>query len=205
VVGAYGPNDLNVDSVALLISAPEGEFGTISITSALDENPILVTLAGQISADPLNPIVGADLDILSDNPGVADGYSTTGFLVDGVQLNNHFPLRDSVSDFLLFNLGSFDSDESDLFNYDAAGGGSITQATSSIGEQKEYVVSFAGFSRLHFDVLGAVMTDAGMQIRTTWDQNPGSHDATAVIPEPATGLLLLAGLSMVGYIRRRFT
>lgn len=74
-----------------------------------------------------------------------------------------------------------------------------------MGEQKEYVVSYAGCSQLHFDVLGAVMTDAGLQIRTTWDQNPGSHDTTAVIPEPATGLLLLAGLSMAGYVRRRFT
>lgn len=205
VVGAFGPNDVDIDSVTLLISVPQGEIGTISITSAFDEYPILVTLTGQISSDPLNPIVNADLDVLSDNPGVADGYSTTDFFVEGVQLNNHSPLQDSASDFLLFSLGSFDSDESDLFNYDAAGGGSISQALGSTGEQKEFLVSYTGFSQVHLDVFGAVMSETGMQIRTTWDQNPGSHDATAVVPEPATGVLLALGLGMARFIRRRFT
>lgn len=179
VVGAYGPNTTSITDVTLLVSVPEGEIGAISI-------------------DSFSPLTsGADRDILTDVLGV-DGYSTKSFLPTDVHLN-HYPVQDDVSDFLIYNLSSFGNGESNLNNYDA-GDGTIT-STSASGEQKEYTVSYTGFSSLHFDVYGFVTNSKGPN---RWANNPGSHDSTAVIPEPSTLILLWTGLlGFMGYANKK--
>jgi hypothetical protein len=179
---------------------PQGEQGTISITSVPDGDPGLVTTPGGVTGVPLNPTTSADTDVLLDVGGL-DGYATKDFLPTGVTFNNHFPFQEGVSDFLLFDLGSFDDSETGLFDYNADDG-SITQSPNAVGEQKEYVVTFSGFTQMHFDVYGAVMTDQGMTVRTTWDINPGSHDSTAV-PAPGAMALGAMGFALVGWVTRR--
>jgi len=200
VVGSYGPNDISISSTTLLLSVPQGETGTITISAkGSDETPILVSTAGGVTASPLNPSTDADIDILT-NVGGLDGYMDKGFLPAGVTFNNHYPFQAGVSDFLLFDIAAFDTSETGLNDYNADGG-TITNSPNAIGEQKEYTVSFSGFSWVHFDVYGMVMTATGPQIRTTWDINPGSHDSTALAPAPGAAALALIGIGLV--IRQR--
>lgn len=167
--------------------------------STADEMPVL--LIDQGSSPPTNPTANANIDILTNVAG-SDGYSTintTTFLPTGLNLNNHYPLQDNVSDFLIFDLPIFGKVEENLNDYNADNG-TITP-TSSRGEQKEYLVSYSGFSQLHFDVygIGEDSRGNGKKIVATWDweNNPVSHDCTAV-PEPTTFLLLGVGILSLG-------
>lgn len=201
IVGAYGPKDLSISSVTLLLSVPDGETGTIFITpSGADETPLSITISGGVTGSPLNPTLNADLDVLTDVAGL-DGYATKDFLPAGVTFNNHYPFQDGVSDFILFDLAAFDKSDTGSLNDYNADDGTITAAPNAEGEQKEYTVSFTGFSQVHFDVYGYVMTENGAVIRTTWEINPGSHDATAV-PAPGALALGLMGFALVGWARR---
>ncbi|MEW6068547.1 MAG: choice-of-anchor N protein [Nitrospirota bacterium] len=203
VVGAYGPNTQSLEGVTLLISIPEGETGTISI-SPIDtlDTPELLTTTGQGSASETNPTGDADSDILTDITG-NDGYETLDFLP--ATFNSHYPLQDDVSDFILFDLYSFDDSESGLYDYNAEDG-TITQASQSTGEQKEYLVTITGFTWAHFDSYGLETEEKGNNVVTTWEINPGSHDATYVIPEPGTLMLMgsgLLGAGLYGWRRRK--
>lgn len=204
VVGAYGPNTLSLNNVTLAISVPEGETGTISFTTS-DEAPVLFTLTGQGTTVPENnPAADADIHILTDVGG-DNGYSTKDFVPSSTTLNNHYPFQDSVSDFILFGLGSFDDVEGSLKDYNADTG--VIGVTSATGEQKEYSVEFTDFSRVHFDVYGLVTESSGGNGNTRyhWEINPGSHDSTATtsVPEPGTMLLLGAGIASLGVAGRR--
>jgi hypothetical protein len=201
VIGAYGAKDISIESVALLLSVPKGETGTVSITSAVDGNPTLVTVAGGVTSDPLNTVLGADIDVLTDVLGL-DGYSTKDFLPEGANFNEHYPFQEGVSDFLIFSLGAFDNSETGLSDYNAEDG-TITEAENSEGEQKDYLVSFSGFSQIHFDAYGAIMTEKGTEIRTTWDINPGSHDSTVAVPVPGASVLALLGFGGIACLKRR--
>jgi hypothetical protein len=207
VVGAYGPNDLSMQSVTLLLSVPQGQRGTISITSSTDETPVFVSaMGGVVPPMLLNPSKNADTDIRTDVAGL-DGYATKDFLPAGIDpnsFNNHYPFQDGVSDFLLFDLSEFFKDDTGGLNdYNADNGGSISLASNAEGEQKEYQVSFTGFSAVHFDVYGYITTETGHRIATTWDINPGSHDSTGIVPVPGALVLGAMGLGCVGFLRGR--
>lgn len=212
VVGAYGSNTSNLKSVTLLVSVPDGENGTIALSADSGDStdiPHILTTAGG-SGIATNPLINATIDILTNEAGNGagyDGYATINsntFLPAGLNLNNHYPLKDDVSDFILYDLHKFDKVECGLKNYNADNG--IISTTSACGEQKEYNVSIAGFSWVHFDVYGLEVETTGKRwVRTTWDweNNPGSHDSTARVPEPATLLLLGSGLLACCLIGRR--
>jgi hypothetical protein len=196
VVGAYGPNTTDLENVTLLISVPQGEQGTISFTT-FDQSPVLLTAAGT------NPSANANIDILTNIPE-NDGYGQSNFFPTDSNFNlslNHYPIKDDVSDFLIYDLSSFDDSESGLNDYNAGTG--IISSTTATGEQKEYIVSYTGFSRLHFDVYGLVTEEHGQTLDPSWDINAFSHDSTVQVSEPGTILLLVSGLLGLGIFGSR--
>ncbi|MHC4738182.1 MAG: choice-of-anchor N protein [Planctomycetota bacterium] len=154
----------SLTDVKLLVSLLEGETGTISITG----------LYG--TADPV----------------FINSYDTTSFFP--ANFNSHYPVKDDVSNFLVYDIGSFLDGIDDIYDYNADLG--IISPTGSEGEIKEYSVQIDGFTYVHFDIYG--LADG------KWEINPASHDVTFI---PAPGAVLLGGIGVVfvGWLRRRRT
>lgn len=205
VVGSYGPKTLEpLTEVTLLVSVPQGQTGEITITGG--DGVTLLHTAPSVPGPSgfYNPKTDADTEVLSNETGNTsgfDGYLTKNFLPDEVTFNNHYPLQNDVSDFILYGIGDF-YNLGPIHNYNADNGGSIT--LEGEGQEKTFEVSVSGFSWVHFDAYGFEVTDNGKVIRATWDINPGSHDAT-FIPAPGAILLGGTGLVLVGWLRRRRT
>ena len=204
VVGAHGPKTLDpLTEVTLLLSVPDGETGTIAIRD--DGATLLTTLTtATATADPpgvYNPSTDADIDLLTDVTGL-DGYTTKAFLPDGVTFNNHYPLQNDVSDFLIYSIPDL-YDLGQIHNYNADNGGSIT--LEGHGEEKVFDVTVTGFSWVHFDAYGYETTNLEKKFKGTWDIDPGSHDSTYLIPAPGAILLGSIGAVLVGWLRRRRT
>ncbi len=208
VVGAYGKHTLSLEDVTLLVSVPQGETGTITFTDIGDGTPALLTAAGLAADGSFNPTGPATLDLLSDIAG-ADGYDLKAEF-QPFNVGSHYPVKDNLSNFLLYSLGSFSDLESPLNNYDGDDG-TITPGGSSEGEQKEFSVTMSGFSSIHLDVYGLQQIEqvAAPGFRWRWRRNAGSHDATwnppaiptPVIPEP--GGLWLMGSGLLASMRLR--
>jgi hypothetical protein len=134
----------------LLISVPDGETGTITITG----------LAGTGTGDPL--FVGS--------------YGDTSFFP--ANFNSHYPLQDDVSDFLVYNIDPFADVGDIIYDYNADGG-TITP-TGSTGQVKEYLVTVSGYTSVHFDMYGLEIVGIDHTWKGSWEMNPASHDTTWV-------------------------
>jgi hypothetical protein len=171
VVGAFHENVIELKDVTMLVSVPDGEQGSLSITG---------------------------LDGTSD-PVFLGSFSDTSFFPEGANFNEHYPLHDDVSDFLVYDIGYFIEQET-IYDYDADDGGTITE-TGTLGEIKEYQIAFSGFSWIHIDAYGLEVKEIDQKWVSNWDINPGSHDTTFI---PAPGAVLLGGIGvcLVGWLRR---
>jgi len=202
VVGTYGPKTLSLTQVTLTASVPIGQSGTISITGG-NGATLLFDQASVLGNTYYNPNVDADIDLLTDESGNADGYDgyeTKSFLPASQQLHSeHYPFRADVSNFLVYGLGDFDPD-GEIHNYNAEDG-STGVVTGSVGEEQAYSVSVTGFTRVHWDVYGFDDTN----FKGNWESNANSHDSTFVIPAPGAVLLGSIGVGLVGWLRRRRT
>lgn len=211
VAGTFGSQTVSLTNVVLLISVPDLEHGTITLTGTDGtSNPALLTTSGAYV-----PNGSADRDVI----GVNTGYATKSFLPDEpdeakANFNSHYPLQDDVSDFLLFDLGDFIETNIQIDDYNADGG--IEDGTAD-GQIKTFSISTSGFSWIHIDAFGLETEALGKKkISYSWEMNPGSHDITCIpvtdpapnpnpVPVPAPGAILLGsiGVALVGWIKRR--
>jgi len=176
-IGAYHTNVLSLTDVTLIVSVPDGQTGSITITG----------VSG------------------TDDPGFIGGYSDTSFLPTShnAQFNSHYPLQDTVSDFLLYDLDPFENLGEEILNYNADVGWP-PESTGTTGQVKEYLVEVSGFDWVHFDMYGLEGKEIDSKWKSSWDISPGSHDVTWI---PAPGAILLGGIGvcLVGWLRRRRT
>jgi len=126
--------------------------------------------------------------------------------------NLHDPVKDAIADFLFFDIGEFlESILIPDFADETVG--------TKLGEIKTLLIAgFGDLAWIHFDVMALeTSTQGATGIRTTLENNPGSHDATwkpggdgpgpnpeIDIPEPGT--LTLFGTGLLGaalWLRRR--
>ncbi|OHB58292.1 MAG: hypothetical protein A2Y07_04140 [Planctomycetes bacterium GWF2_50_10] len=193
LTGAYGPKTTKIKYATLVVSVPQGQTGTLTVNGA----NLLTNANTAIKSN-------ANTDILTNVSG-NDGFSTKNFLP--ANFNSHYPFQSNVSDFIVFDVGSF-AKVGSISNYDADSG--IISPNAGIGQSKTFSVTATGFDWVHFDIYAKITDKKGSRWVSTWDINPGSHDATYV-PEngnnviPAPGAILLAsiGASLVGWMRRR--
>jgi len=201
VSGAYGPQTISLTEVTLLISVPKGETGTISITGG--DGAVLLTDRTPAPGCFYNPNADAGLDLLENEAGSSNGYdaySDKSFLPGDVEFNNHYPFKEDVSNFVLYGLGDFDKVLNAVSNYSTDEPIAYNIAD---GEKKIYSVLLSGFSAAHFDAYGYLQTDGCKHFESTWSINPGSHDATYTVPEPASLLLLGLGATTLLKPRRK--
>ncbi|MHC4461057.1 MAG: choice-of-anchor N protein [Planctomycetota bacterium] len=175
-IGAYHTNTAFLNNVTLLVSVPEGETGTISI-------------------------IGYPSSGTNDPTFIGAYTETSQFYPDN--FNYHYPLQDTVSDFLLYDITPFTNAGDDIWDYNADNGGSPT-LTGSKGQVKEYWVEVTGYTSAHFDMYGEEQSAIDSKWKYSWEMAPGSHDTTWI---PAPGAILLGGIGvcLVGWLRRRRT
>ena len=217
VAGAYQDMTVSLTNVTLLLSVPDGQQGTITISgSPATLLTVKTDLLGNPSdTPPLNPTEDATLPTI----GPDTGYADTDFLPvapdDNVQYNNHYPLQGDVSDFLIYAIGDFENDPCQLihnYNADPCDDDGVydpcnPDVSTTTGEVKTFMVEVSGFDWVHFDAYGLVTYIDGTEALTTswdgdWKISPGSHDLTFV-PAPGSVFLGSVGIMIVGWLRRR--
>lgn len=213
-VGSYSANKTqSLTEATLLVSVPQGQSGTITIINKSTEAVHLLTEKTSIGSGVYNPNADADRDILTNELGNAagfDGYLDKGFLPADVTFNNHYPFQAGISDFLIYDIGDFAAFEA-IHNYNADTADSdyvappIPVTANSLGQEKHFLVEITGFDWAHFDLYGMETTSQGKKFKSTWGIDPGSHDATYMIPAPGAMLLGSIGAGLVGWLRRRRT
>ncbi len=177
-VGAYHTNTDALLYTRLVVSVPDGQSGSITITGASGTG--------------------------TNDPTLLGSYSTTSFFPSGANFNNHYPLKDNVSDFILYDIDPFFDLKEPIYDYNADNGGSPPTLTGSTGQVKEYTVTVSGYDWVHFDMYGLEVRGIDHKWHSSWEIAPGSHDTTWI---PAPGSILLGGIGvcLVGWLRRRRT
>ncbi len=170
-----------------LAAAFFGDGGTISFTPKTGE-PLIT--------DPSTPGFDPDAPILVDGISYpASGFGSNPPLPDHGVYND--PDLNSWTNYFLGDMDLTDSPIGDFMT-------SYPDSFNSTGQINVYEVSITGWDRVHFDAFDHTVMSTGNGEKTKFWKAPFSHDASHVIPEPSTYLLLGSGLIGLGILRRKF-
>jgi len=171
------PTYQSVSYLTLVLTVPQSQANT-----------------GIISISDLTPQVGPPFDTREE------------FLPEGVTFDNHYPFgKENEFNYIVFGFGLTVPQQTGLYNYNAQTG-EITLDPNEVGWEQDFIIqNVDGFDSVHFDVYALFSYGTLNEKNPDWKINPGSHDSTTVVPEPATMFLLGSGLIGVGvFLRRKF-
>lgn len=193
VAGVFGSNTLSLGG-----QSSGSDWGAVSAYSVFNGRDAIFLVAVP------NGFLSMALSGLTVNGNTAIHSSAT---LSSLFPNNHDPLKDGISDFLFFDIGDFVKNIGVVPNFDTETGAADGQIkTLTLGG-----TALTSLAWIHFDVLALETNTQGQTgIRTTIENNPGSHDVTwkkpnggtppFQIPEP--GVLLLVGAGWWAWARR---
>jgi hypothetical protein len=189
LVGAYN-NTESLQYGTLVVSVPQGQSGTITISS-----PATLLTLTRTTPSGGNPGADADVDLLTNVAG-DDGFATKAALPGN--FGNPWPFQDGVSDFLLWDVGDFPSaDLEPIKDYSAETG---IADTGQQGVMKTVTVTITGFSMAHFDLYGYEQKINGAD---AWQINPCNHDGGFLTPAPGALFLGALGAGFLSLLRVR--
>ncbi|MCB1787554.1 MAG: choice-of-anchor N protein [Gammaproteobacteria bacterium] len=198
--GVYGPNTLNLGGQY----GSYGDYGDVRKGQVYPYAPFNGHGAVAVLSIPDGTLADAAGLKLS---GISPFLTTT--TLSGLFPNNHDPLKDDVSDYLFFDIGTFAKNSGAVPDF-------ADETGAADGEIKSFLLSgFESLAWIHFDVVALETTSTGQNIATSF--NPPSHDVTfkpsepgdptnppAEIPTPAPlALLGISGLIAALRMRRR--
>lgn len=149
---------------------------------------------------------------LITDPSVSDVYMSTSVIDNPTLWSTGTGSNDPLPDHGIYNdptvdhwdnylLGDFSLIDSEIGDYMT----DFPSTFDSYGQVNVYEVAITGWDRVHFDAMDhTVMSIAGgtKEKVKQWIA-PFSHDASHVVPEPGTFILLGGGLVGVAFLRKR--
>lgn len=186
VMGAKSPNNiLYVDNVRLDIAVPADIFNpsamiTIqAVSSSLEAGDVFITTTYTASDFTNNPQIPPDLS------GKSLSARSHGIYQNGAEWIS-VPLP---------NLEVTKVPPDTIINYVDIATGELPPGTAP-GDIDRYTITYSGLSLIHMDLTGTAHYLRGNRYVTEQIFAPFSHDADALVPEPATFVLL--GLGLLG-------
>lgn len=182
-------------------------IGTYSSNTVSITNAFLLITTDATAGNPLGAGYTKYDDITAFEATLA------GFDPD-VNLNHHAPLGNdaSVVDVFAFDLSLLGMDSFGMVgptkdcNADVPGATECAAAPNSVGEIHTFNYDFkdTGIQWAHFDLVAYITdeTGNGKWVSNYWEINPGSHDSTFRVPEPAPLALFALGLLAIGFARK---
>ncbi|MBI5197007.1 MAG: choice-of-anchor N protein [Nitrospirae bacterium] len=174
----------------------DGKFGTIyevKLAMAFFGTDGTMTLTPKTTSLVPDPSIPITPTLWATGTGSNDPLPDHGIYND--------PSLNHWEDYLLGDFNQTDSPVGDFMT-------SFPSTFDSVGQINVYEVTITGWDRVHFDAFDhTVMTTCNKtntKCKTQEKQwvSPFSHDASHVVPEPATLLLLGSGLLTLGAMRR---